>query len=309
MNTLAFTPHGSGIYALRRAYRGERNHCVPVFKMDYKATTHAQGMEGQSLALFLFWLPGVAIVAGSILALLSKNGTVRRIATAVAGASFVLVLSTPWTVPASPSSAFGHFLGSVVGPCVLLGVGLHNIGFSGNVPVGRLSRNDRNAGIVMLVVGSVWLLAMHWGPLTPTYPNDVNGYWLVFWSTVILVTPGLGAGLLVLVRTFGDERRTEQRRLGLLALSVLLVGLAGLAVNGPTLLSSVFADALWLAAADVFGTAVGLSAALVVLALVLMMYERQIMPPPVADGPSEQDLERVNDILQSHVDGGGTGHD
>jgi len=220
-----------------------------------------------------------------------------------------LVLSTPWTVPASPSSTFGHFLGSVVGPCVLLGVGLHNIGFSGNVPVGRLSRNDRNAGIVMLVVGSVWLLAMHWGPLTPTYPNDVNGYWLVFWSTVVLVTPGLGAGLLVLVRTFGDERRTEQRRLGLLALSALLVGLAGLAVNGPTLLSSVFADALWLAAADVFGTAVGLSAALVVLALVLMMYERQIMSPPVADGPSEQDLERVNGILQSHVDGGGTGRD
>ena len=261
-------------------------------------------MEEPSLALFFFWLPGVAIVAGLILALLSKTASVRRVAAMLTGASFLLVLSTPWTVPSSPSSAFGHFVGSVLGPCVLLGVGLHNIGFSGNVPVGRLSNNDRKAGIVMLVLGGAWLLAMHWGPLTPTYPSQVNGYWLVFWSTVVLVTPGVGAGLLVLVRTFGDQRLAEQRMLGMLALSLLLIGLAGLTVDGPTLSSSAFADALWLAAADVFGMVVGLGAATVVLVLVLVMYERQMTPPPVASGPSARDLERVTDILQSNLPGG-----
>ena len=304
VNTSAFTPHGSGIYALRRAYRPERSHCVPLIKMDYKAVTLARCMEEQSLALFFFWLPGVAIVAGLILALLSKTGSVRRVAAMVTGASLLLVLSTPWTVPSSPSSAFGHFIGSVLGPCVLLGVGLHNVGFSGNVPVGRLSNNDRNAGIAMLVLGGGWLLAMHWGPLTPTYPSQVNGYWLVFWSTVVLVTPGVGAGLLVLVRTYGDERHAEQRMLGMLALTLLLVGLVGLTVDGPTLSSSAFADAMWLAAADVFGMVVGLGAAMVVLALVLVVYERQMTPPPVAQGPSEHDLERVTTILQSNLSGG-----
>lgn len=309
VNTLAFTPHGSGIYALRRAYRPERSHCVPSFKMDYKAVTPARCMEELSLALFFFWLPGVVIVAGLILALLSKTASIRRVAAMVTGASLLLVLSTPWTVPSSPSSAFGHFVGSVLGPCVLLAVGLHNVGFSGNVPVGRLSNNDRNAGIVMLTIGGGWLLAMHWGPLTPTYPSQVNGYWLVFWSTVVLVTPGVGAGLVVLVRTFGDQRRAEQRMLGMLALSLLLVGLAGLTVDGPTLSSSVFADALWLAAADVFGMVVGLGAATVVLALVLVMYERQMTPPPVASGPSERDLERVTNILQSNLPGGDSDRD
>ena len=309
VNTLAFTPHGSGIYALRRAYRPERSHCVPLFKMDYKAVTPARCMEELSLALFFFWLPGVVIVAGLILALLSKTASIRRVAAVVTGASLLLVLSTPWTVPSSPSSAFGHFVGSVLGPCVLLAVGLHNVGFSGNVPVGRLSNNDRNAGIVMLTIGGGWLLAMHWGPLTPTYPSQVNGYWLVFWSTVVLVTPGVGAGLVVLVRTFGDQRRAEQRMLGMLALSLLLVGLAGLTVDGPTLSSSVFADALWLAAADVFGMVVGLGAATVVLALVLVMYERQMTPPPVASGPSERDLERVTNILQSNLPGGDSDRD
>lgn len=309
VNTLAFTPHGSGIYALRRAYRPERSHCVPLFKMDYKAVTPARCMEELSLALFFFWLPGVVIVAGLILALLSKTASIRRVAAMVTGASLLLVLSTPWTVPSSPSSAFGHFVGSVLGPCVLLAVGLHNVGFSGNVPVGRLSNNDRNAGIVMLTIGGGWLLAMHWGPLTPTYPSQVNGYWLVFWSTVVLVTPGVGAGLVVLVRTFGDQRRAEQRMLGMLALSLLLVGLAGLTVDGPTLSSSVFADALWLAAADVFGMVVGLGAATVVLALVLVMYERQMTPPPVASGPSERDLERVTNILQSNLPGGDSDRD
>ena len=277
---------------------------MPLFKIDYKAVTPARCMEEPSLALFFFWLPGVAIVAGLILALLSKTASVRRVAAMLTGASFLLVLSTPWTVPSSPSSAFGHFVGSVLGPCVLLGVGLHNIGFSGNVPVGRLSNNDRKAGIVMLVLGGAWLLAMHWGPLTPTYPSQVNGYWLVFWSTVVLVTPGVGAGLLVLVRTFGDQRLAEQRMLGMLALSLLLIGLAGLTVDGPTLSSSAFADALWLAAADVFGMVVGLGAATVVLVLVLVMYERQMTPPPVASGPSARDLERVTDILQSNLPGG-----
>lgn len=309
VNTSAFTPHGSGIYALRRAYRPERSHCVPLFKMDYKAVTPARCMEELSLALFFFWLPGVVIVAGLILALLSKTASIRRVAAMVTGASLLLVLSTPWTVPSSPSSAFGHFVGSVLGPCVLLAVGLHNVGFSGNVPVGRLSNNDRNAGIVMLTIGGGWLLAMHWGPLTPTYPSQVNGYWLVFWSTVVLVTPGVGAALVVLVRTFGDQRRAEQRMLGMLALSLLLVGLAGLTVDGPTLSSSVFADALWLAAADVFGMVVGLGAATVVLALVLVMYERQMTPPPVASGPSERDLERVTNILQSNLPGGDSDRD
>ena len=38
----------------------------------------------------------------------------------------------------------------------------------------------------MVIVGVLWLEAMHWGTITPTYPVTVNRYWLIFWPTMLL---------------------------------------------------------------------------------------------------------------------------
>ena len=136
-------------------------------------------MEEATQAFVFFWLAGLFVVLGAMLAFFSKVHWQRRLGGALFGSGLLSLMLTPWTLPFSPSSAFGHLLGSLVGPAVLLGVGLYQIAFSGHVPVGRLSRTDRTVGIVMVVVGVLWLEAMHWWVLTPTYPNEVNKYWYI----------------------------------------------------------------------------------------------------------------------------------
>lgn len=257
------------------------------------------------MSLFLFWIPGVVMVTGLLLTLLSKHSGVRRVAAVMLVLSSMAVLTTPWTVPSSPSSAFGHFLGSLLGPTVFLGVGLYCITFSSDLQVGQLSSTDRVLGFAMVVMGSSWLLAMHWGAITPTYPESVNLYWVMFWSTFLLVVPATGMGLAVLVGVFGEQRQQERRLLVLLSFALLFVGVLGVLVDGSSLERTVFAKALWLAFADVVGLVVGLGVALLMFAGVLMVYERQLVQPVTSSGPSKEHLDRVAFVLEQHVEGGG----
>ena len=151
-------------------------------------------MEEATQAFVFFWLAGLFVLSGGMLGFFSKVAVQRKAGLAMASAGLLSLMATPWTLPFSPSSAFGHLLGSLVGPSVLLGVGFYLITFSGNVPVGQLSRADRNTGVVMVLTGVLWLEAMHWWELTPTYPGEVNRYWLIFWPTMLLGVLAFGAG-------------------------------------------------------------------------------------------------------------------
>ena len=143
-------------------------------------------MEEATQAFVFFWLAGLFVLAGTMLGLFSKSDGQRKLGSGMAVAGLLSLMATPWTLSFSPSSAFGHLLGSLVGPSVLLGVGFYLITFSGLMPVGQLSRTDRKTGVVMVLAGVVWLEAMHWWVLTPTYPGEVNRYWLIFWPTMLL---------------------------------------------------------------------------------------------------------------------------
>ena len=156
-------------------------------------------MEEATQAFVFFWLAGLSVLTGMMLALFSKVGWHRRTGSGMVALGLLSLMATPWTLAFSPSSAFGHLLGSLIGPAVLLGVGFYQITFAGNVPVGRLTRTDRNVGVVMVIVGVLWLEAMHWGTITPTYPDTVNRYWLIFWPTMLLGTLAGACGAHVLV--------------------------------------------------------------------------------------------------------------
>ena len=151
-------------------------------------------MEEATQAFVFFWLAGLFVLTGMMLALFSKVGWHRRTGSGMVALGLLSLMATPWTLAFSPSSAFGHLLGSLVGPAVLLGIGFYLITFSGNVPVGQLSRGDRRTGVAMVLVGVLWLEAMHWWVLTPTYPGEVNRYWLIFWPTMLLGVLACGAG-------------------------------------------------------------------------------------------------------------------
>jgi len=255
-------------------------------------------------AFVFFWLAGLVFLLGSLLAFFSKEALRRKAGLAMTVVGFVSLLATPWTLSFSPSSAFGHLLGSVLGPSVLLAVGFYQIAFSGHVPVGRLSKQDRLLGVVMVIVGVVWFEAMHWWSLTPTYPSGVNPYWLIFWPTMLLFGFATATGAFAFVGVVGDRRVREQRLMLVVAGFFLTLMILGATSDGPSIERERFGSELLLAAADLFGVLVGASAAVVLFFLVVLVYERQQPEPTTLAPPTAEQLERATATVAHHISGG-----
>ena len=262
-------------------------------------------MEESIQAFVFFWAPGSLMVIGALMYLFSKSNKLGGIGKLLIGFGLLSILLTPWTIPFSPSSSFGHFIGSILGPTALLAVGLYNLVFSGNVPVGRLSQSERKSGIVMIVLAVIWFEGMHWWILTPTYPSDVNQYWFIFWATTLLVSSGLAAGAILLTRQVGVNRIQEQRLLATLLTMLLVLILLGFVTDGPHVLAQSFAHEIWLAGADVFGMFVGFSIAILMFAFVIAFYESQLPEPSRLLPPTDSELNHAAGIVSTHVAGGG----
>jgi hypothetical protein len=260
-------------------------------------------MEEAMLAFVFFWLAGLALLIGLLLSFFSKAPLQRTVGKALMAMGVLSLLATPWTIPFSSSSAFGHFLGSIAGPCVLIAVGLYQLAFSGNVPVGRLSKNDRYAGVGMLVFGVVWLEAMHWLPITPRYPNEVNKYWLTFWPTMLLFGFALSTCAFVLVDLVGQQRQRERRLMLATGGFLLILMIIGVSMDGPSVSAERFTLELLLAAADLFGVLVGTALAVLLFALVLFVYERQLPKPKHLPAPTKAQLNQAAQIIANHSRG------
>ena len=261
-------------------------------------------MEETTQAFVFFWLAGLLLLVGVLLSFFSKSASQRLAGKLFMGAGFLSLIATPWTIPSSPSSAFGHFLGSIVGPCVLLGVGFYQIAFSGPVPVGRLSDTDRRLGFLMVVLGVLWLESMHWWVMTPTYPNEVNRYWMIFWPTLLLFGFATASAGYVVVGVVGDERHRERRLM--LALGVFLLTLMafGVTMDAPNVSNEAFTLELLLAGADLFGVLVGAAGAVLLFAFVLTIYEKQQPMPKRLPAPTSEQLHQAAEIIARHAAGG-----
>jgi len=260
-------------------------------------------MEEATQAFVFFWLAGLFVVFGFMVGFFSKVGWQRRFGAVVGSAGMLSLLATPWTLSFSPSSAFGHLLGSLIGPAVLLAVGFYQITFSGHVPVGRLTRTDRTIGVVMVLIGVLWLEAMHWWHLTPTYPDAVNRYWLIFWPTMLLGTIAASCGVYAVVNLVGERRQRERQLMVLLAVFAGFLLMLGASSNGPNVDRNVFADEVLLAAADIFGALVGAAVAVLLFAVVLAVYESQQPAPTRLNPPSAAQLSDAGRTIAQNLRG------
>ena len=261
-------------------------------------------MEEATQAFVFFWLAGLLVVAGTMIGFFSKVPLQRRMGMVLLALGLLSLMATPWTLSFSPSSAFGHLLGSLVGPAVLLGVGFYLITFSGNVPVGRLSKGDRTIGVGMVMFGVLWLEAMHWWILTPMYPGEVNRYWLIFWPTMLLGALAMSSGAFAVVNMVGDGREREQRLMMLVGCFASLLLLLGVTLDGPNVRKEHFASEILLAAADIFGAMVGAAFAILLFAIVLAIYEAQQPAPKRLDPPTSTQLEQASQIIAQNLGGG-----
>ena len=116
---------------------------------------------------------------------------------------------------------------------------------------------------------------MHWYSFTPIWRDgDVNPYWIVFWPTFLLFSTSLCSASAVALATYGDNRfpRIFETR----NVSILMTGiaLAAMIFDGYLTSAAQFRDYLWLSAADIFGTLLGLSLAVGALSVVIWSYEK-----------------------------------
>ena len=257
-------------------------------------------MDEMLQAFLLFWIPVSMVPLGLWYSLTSSPLRGRFLAFT----GIVLICLSPWTVPSSPSSAAGHLLGAVIGPCMLIVLGIYLISFSGNVPVGKLPRSDRKIGILMTTVGFAWLASMHWWILTPQFvQNEVNAYWYVFWPTFLLLTSCLASCSAVTLLMIGERRKAESNIMFLVSAFSFALLFLGLNVDGPLVTSGDFRQHLWLAVADMSGIAVGSALSILVFALVIYTYERNLPGPESITPPTDSELKQVSTLIATHLGG------
>ena len=261
-------------------------------------------MDEMLQAFLLFWIPIAMVPLGLWFSMSSRSKSTTTNGRVLALIGVIMICLSPWTVPTSPSSAAGHLLGAIIGPCMLIILGIYLISFSGNVPVGKLPRSDRRLGVLMTGAGFVWLAGMHWWILTPQLsPDEVNPYWYIFWPTFILLTSCLASCSAVTLLTIGDRRKAESNAMLVVSALSVVVLLLGLNIDGPLVRADEFREHLWLAVADMSGIVAGSLLSILMFAFVIYSYERSLPPPKTIEPPTKSELQQVSTLLRTHLGG------
>jgi NADH:ubiquinone oxidoreductase subunit 5 (subunit L)/multisubunit Na+/H+ antiporter MnhA subunit len=88
-------------------------------------------------------------------------------------------------------------------------------------------------------------------------------------------------------------------------LSVIIAGIALVAMlfDGYFTTAEDFRNALWLAAADILGTVLGVILAIAAFAIVIWSYEKSLPLPSSSPPPSDEEIKHVISIADSHIGG------
>ena len=82
-------------------------------------------MDEMLQALLLFWIPIAMVPLGLWLSMSSASKSTTAYGKYLAFLGIIMICLSPWTVPSSPSSAAGHLLGAIIGPCMLIIISFH----------------------------------------------------------------------------------------------------------------------------------------------------------------------------------------
>ena len=267
----------------------------------HKSRCRRHAMDPMINAAIWFWIPLLLIPIGVWLNISDKAKFAGKICSIV---GFILVLISSWTVPESDSSAAGHLLLSILAPSLLLAYGTHGMIFGGNVPVGKLDSSARWSGALAILISLAIFSLMHWYNLTPLWRDgNVNPYWIVFWPTFLLFSTSLCSASALALISFGDNRVSEAIKLAGLSVVMTGIALAAIIFDGYLTTAEEFRDYLWLAAADILGTVLGIVIAIGVFAIVIWSYEKSLPLPENSPPPNDEEINHVIDLANSHIGG------
>ena len=255
-------------------------------------------------AAILLWLPVALIPLGIWYSQSRKLPLKKNLGRFLSLLGLVMILASPWTVPNSPSSALGHLLGFIIGPSILISLGLYKMAYSGNVPVGRLSKNETIIGVIFFFVGIIWLSLMHWWELTPTMSTgEVNPYWLIFMPTFLISLTSISLAAAFSMLIFGDNRGSESKTLFLtsaLSFSFLFVSMN---LDSTNLTVEKSREFIWFSIADLFGILIGSILSIISFAVVIYIYERSLNDPNNIEPPKEKELAIVSEVISNNLVG------
>lgn len=258
-------------------------------------------MDSMLEAAIWFWIPLILVPIGLWLTISGKAKSFGKI---LSLSGLILVFISSWTVPSSDSTAAGHLLLSVLAPSLLLSYGIHGMIFGGNVPVGKLDSTARWSGTFAVFISLTILCLMHWYNFTPLWRDgEINPYWIVFWPTFLLCSTSLCSASALALVSFGDNRLSESMRLASLSVMMAGIALSAMIFDGYLTTSEEFRDYLWLAAADILGTVIGVMLAIGAFAIVIWSYEKSLPIPNNSPPPSKDEIKHVVSIAESHIGG------
>ena len=258
-------------------------------------------MDSVLEAAIWFWIPLLLVPLGIWMSLSGKAKTPGKI---LAVSGFILVLISSWTVPSSDSTASGHLILSILAPSLLMAYGVHGMIFGGNVPVGKLDSSARWSGSLAVLISLTILCLMHWYNLTPLWRNgEINPYWIVFWPTFLLFATSLCSVSAIALVGLGEDRLNEAMKLSVLSVIIAGIALVAMLFDGYFTTAEDFRNALWLAAADILGTVLGVILAIAAFAIVIWSYEKSLPLPSSSPPPSDEEIKHVISIADSHIGG------
>ena len=252
-------------------------------------------------AAIWFWIPLCSVPLGFWF---SVSGKSKSLGNLIAALGLILVMVSSWTVPSSDSTAGGHLILFILAPSLLMSYGIYGMIFGGNVPVGRLDSSSRWSGAVAVIMSLAIFCMMHWYSLTPIWRDGtINPYWIVFWPTFLLFSTSLSSAAAVALVTYGDNRLSESLKLACLSITMTGIALSAMVFDGYHTTAEEFRDYLWLSAADIFGTLVGISLAIGAFAIVIWSYEKSLPIPESSNPPTKEEIKHVVSIAMSHIGG------
>ena len=203
--------------------------------------------------------------------------------------------------------AAGHLLGFIlVGPAaLLLWPGVYLVAFSGHVAVGTPPeerspprRDGRSSSDLFGSLGCI-------GGTSHAKLSDgeVNRYWLVFWPTFLLLLTCLCSGAALSLRVIGDRRTKESNVLWFVSGFTFSLIVLAMTIDGSAVDAGSFRYHLWLAGADLLGTAAGFAIAILVFGGVIMLHERSLEEPPSVHPPTSKEFEHVAAIVSANLGG------
>ena len=261
-------------------------------------------MDAMVEAVVFFWLPLSMIALGAWVSLSSKDNMKTNIGRLISIIGLALVCASPWTVPSSPSSSIGHLIGFILGPSILLLIGIYLLVFSGNVPVGKLPTSDRKLGLFCITLSIVWFCLMQWGDLTPMYEGkEVNRFWLIFFPTLVLMICCLSSVLSISMMVIGEERNRESSIMRLISVMSMTLIICGLTIDGKNTSSELFTTYFWLSVSDLFGILVGVSLSIFIFGFVIYLYERSIGVPNSVPPPTGDELSQASEKIAQNIGG------